>query len=170
MIIHALGGLGAVCLGWWLIDGDLKYSQEKREWNSVCSSLVSDIRRNLWLSRELQAYPDVIRESGTYARYWSEGMKRLHLKLSRKKEFSHLDIWPMLHVVDIDNQMLDCKRYNNAIDNAAEVERLMLALVDLMERISPERIVSKQQIEQLVSGTPSRHTPDKPPSNTYLSN
>ncbi len=123
IIVHMLGGLGAVFLAWWLIDDELRQSAKREEWEKLLAFTMSDLRRNAWLVRELQKKEAAMSESKVYARYWMEGLRQLQVKLPKSQSSFANELWMLIHRFDQSNQMLDEGAVAMASHEAQAVEQ-----------------------------------------------
>lgn len=150
IIVHILGGLGTIVLAWWLIDADVR-SQAKREaWDQVLAKAFSDLRRNMWLAKELQEQSS----SKVYGRYWINGLDELRLKLSKQHTQLEYALWSMKHHLDLCNCMLDEDELGQASQQASFLIQQIQSLRDPIEELhrSLEGLeVEKINFEELLS-------------------
>lgn len=106
--IHIMGGLGTVFFAWWLVDRGLRADSKREEWEVVFAKAFSDLRRDLWLARELKGKASTLDSSQkVYARYWIEGLGDLRLKLPTEHTVLEHKLWSLIHLLDVSNKMLD---------------------------------------------------------------
>lgn len=129
IIVHMLGGLGTVFLAWWLVDADLRSQAKKDDWEKVLGKAFSDLRRNVWLARELKVKDVAADGAKVYGRYWITGLDELRQALPKKHTKLEHELWSLIHQFDVGNKMLE----DRSVAEAAEQADILSSQIKALE-------------------------------------
>lgn len=133
-ITTLLAVLIAILLSWLFLNKSFRNNQHRQNRTHTINLAIKDLTLNLWFTHELLTNSD-IKNTGTYARYWFDGIKQLNLSALTGNENSYAKMTPLIHMLDVDNRKLEDALFTGVIDNAANVQQQLLSWIPLINAI-----------------------------------
>ncbi len=98
---------------------------------------IKDLNLNMWFTYELLHNAD-IRQAGTYARYWFDGIKGFNIAALTGSAHDYLKIMPLIHMLDVDNRKLEDGDYEGVVTNALAVQEQLRSWIPIINTVIQE--------------------------------
>ena len=129
-----IGVFFALLLSWFCIERRIFTVQQRDAKTHMMSLAIKDLTLNLWFTYEL-FNNESLKTTGTYARYWFDGIKQLNLSCLIGNDTGYVKITPLIHMLDVDNRKLEDGLFSSVIENASTMQRHLLSWIPLLNGI-----------------------------------
>jgi hypothetical protein len=124
----------ALLLGWCVIERRILKVQSRTAKTHMVNLAIKDLTLNLYFTSEL-LHNEVIQATGTYARYWFDGIKQVNLSSLTGSKNGYVQITSLIHILDVDNRKLEDGLFSSVIENASFIQKQLLAWIPLLNAI-----------------------------------